>query len=134
MTGASRRRFNRLDEELDVVGSDHGRVAADTTHFNAIADAQVCESGAADIHLRRAVDCSAEAVVLRRNGVSLNSDLSILIIVGLDRETPSAFVDVRDGADERAADAFADVVACPPLTTRLSESGDSDREKKPKSR
>jgi hypothetical protein len=57
-----------------------------------------------------------------------------LIIVGLDRETFPAFVDVRDGANERAADAFADVVACPPLSTRLSESGDSDREKKPKSR
>ena len=118
--------LDRAPEECDVLCGRHAGVSTDAANLDAIADAQIRESGAPDENFRRSVDRSAKSVVLRRHGVGNDRDLSVLVTIGSNGELSAAFVDIGDGADDAATHTFANIGTCPPLATRLSESGDSD--------
>jgi hypothetical protein len=121
--------WNRPAEKSDVIGADDPGTPPHTTHFDAIADAKIREAGTADENLRRAVDRPAEAVVLGEYGIHFDRDLSVAIIVGRKSDTLSPFVNVGNGPNHTAAYAFPDVGTRPPLSTRLSESGDADQKR-----
>src|ERR1019366_695310 len=128
------RRFDRPPEQGYALSANDVPSARGATHLNPVAGANVVETAGPHEDLRRAVDRSAEAVVLGRHRIGVDGDLIAQRIVGSDDDAVSTGDRVRNRPGDAPASAFLHVRTRPPDSTILSKGGDSSERREDEDR